>query len=245
MTETILNECKNCGHSFEGKYCNHCGQKANVKRFMLRNLHDEFIHGFFHVHHGILFTIKELFIRPGISIRGYISGKRVTYFNPFTYLVLLSILAGFGFSHSGMLEHTRDNFMASGETLQFTRKHFSYRLLLSIPAYTLMTWTLFRSFKYNFAEHFVVNTFLISQTTLIYCIWMVVLTIFSPDHRNFQILLSIAHISTIIYLTISIFSLFNTGKLIWRWVKSTIAVLGGLVISTFIMNSLVTYFHAS
>jgi len=240
MTEIILNECKNCGTSFEGNYCSHCGQKANVKRFMLKNIHGEFIHGFFHVNHGILFTIKELFIRPGISIRGYISGKRVTYFNPFTYLVLLSILAGFGFSHSGMLEHVRENFMASGETLQFTRKHFSYRLLLSIPAYTLMTWILFRSFKYNFAEHFIVNTFLMSQSTLIYCIWLLILKVVNPDQQSFQILFSCAHLSVVIYLTISMFSLFNSGNPILRWIKSITAVITGLTISSFVMNYLAT-----
>jgi len=241
MTETILNECKNCGASFEGNFCSSCGQKANVKRFIVKNIPGEFIHGFFHVHHGFLFTVKELFIRPGVSIRAYIAGKRVTYFNPFTYLVLLSILVGFGFSYSGMMEHVRENFMASGETLQFTRKHFSYRLLLAIPVYALLTWTLFKSFKYNFAEHFIVNTFLISQTTLIYCIWLIVLSLVNPDQQSFQIMFSLAHVSVMIYQIISMFSLFNTGKPVWRWVKSTLAVIGGLGISTVIMNYLASF----
>lgn len=240
MTENSLVECKNCGNSFEGNYCSHCGQIATVKRFMLKNIHDEFIHGFFHVNHGILFTVKSLFLKPGISIREYIAGKRVTYFNPFTYLVLLSILAGFGFSYSGMLDHVRDNFMASGETLQFTRKFFSYRLLFSIPAYTLMTWILFRMFKYNFAEHFIVNTFLMSQSTLIYCLWLLILKISNPGPESFQIMFSCAHISVMIYLMISVFRVFNTGKPLWRGVKSAIAVIGGFGISTIIMNYLAT-----
>jgi hypothetical protein len=239
MTEKILNECKNCGNSFEGNYCSHCGQKANVKRFMLKNLRDEFIHGFFHVHHGIIFTIKELFIRPGISIRGYLAGKRVTYFNPFTYLVLISILAGFGFSYSGMLEHTRDNFMTAGETLQFTRKFFSYRMLLSIPVYTIMTWILFQSFKYSFAEHFIINTFLISQSAIIYCIWLLVLKIANPDQQSFQIIFSTAHISVMIYLIISLFRVFNSGNVPIRLVKSTVAVIAGFVLSSWAVNYLV------
>ena len=241
MTETILNECKNCGASFEGNFCSSCGQKANVKRFIVKNIPGEFIHGFFHVHHGFLFTVKELFIRPGVSIRAYIAGKRVTYFNPFTYLVLLSILVGFMFSHSGMMEHVRENFMASGETLQFTRKHFSYRLLLSIPAYTLMTWILFKPFKYNFAEHFIVNTFLISQATLIYCIWLLVLKISNPNPESFQIMFSSGHISVMIYQIISLYSLFNSGKPKIRLLKSTVAVISGLVISLMAVNYMVIH----
>jgi hypothetical protein len=236
--------CKNCSHPIDGNYCSNCGQKASVKRFMFENIIPEFFHGFLHVHHGFFFTIKELFIRPGVSIRGYISGKRVTYFNPFTYLVLLSLLAGFGFSHSGMLEHARDNFIVSGETLQFSRKHFSYRLLLSIPAFTLLTWILFKSFKYNFSEHFIINTFLISQTTLIYCLWLLVLYILNPDKQSFQILFSCAHISAIIYLIIAMFRLFNSETPAVRWVKSTVAVIGGLSISVLIMNNLVAFLYA-
>jgi hypothetical protein len=239
MTKTILNECKNCGNPFEGNYCSYCGQKANVKRFMLKNLHGEFIHGFFHIHHGLLFTIKELFIRPGLSIRGYLAGKRVTYFNPFAYLVLISILAGFGFSHSGMLEHTRDNFMTSGETLQFTRKFFSYRLLFSIPVYSLMTWILFKSSKYNFAENFIVNTFLISQGTIIYCTWLLALKIVNPDHQSFQIMFSCAHLSVVIYQIISLFRLFNSGNPAMRWAKSTFAVITGFTLSSLAVNYLV------
>jgi len=233
------NECKNCGNSFEGNYCNLCGQKAQMKRFMMNNLYDEFIHGFFHVHHGILFTIKELFLRPGISIRQYIAGQRVSYFNPFAYLVLLSILAGFGFSHSGILEHTKDNFLVSGETLQFTRKYYSYRLLFSVPVFSLMTWSLFKSFKYNFAEHLIANTFLMSQSTLIYFIWLLALKLVNPDSGSFQVMFSAAHLSVMIYLVLSIFRVFNSGNLAIRWVKSAVAVISGIILSAVAMNYLV------
>jgi hypothetical protein len=73
---------------------------------------------------------------------------------------------------------------------------------------------------------------------LIYCIWLIVLTLVNPDQQSFQVMFSLAHVSVMIYQIISIFSLFNTGKPVWRWVKSAIAVIGGLGISTFVMNYL-------
>jgi hypothetical protein len=87
----IITNCKNCNNPVSGNYCQNCGQKSNPKRFTIKNFFGEFLHGFFHIHNGLLFTIKELFLHPGTMLRGYIEGKRIAFFNPFTYLVLISL----------------------------------------------------------------------------------------------------------------------------------------------------------
>jgi hypothetical protein len=236
-------ECKNCNTIFKGNYCNNCGQKAGAERFTLKHLPGEFLHGFFHVHGGLIFTIKELFIRPGVTLRGYISGRRVDYFNPFTFLVLISIAGGFVYKWSGIPDHINQNFLASGETIRFTGKYFSYRMLLTIPAYALICSIIYRSFKYNFAEHLIINTFLISQSIVLMVIWMVISSLVQPGNLVFEILFIGAFISFILYQVVVFFRLFNTGNIILRWIKALVNVLIGLGLSFVFMNFLVKIVH--
>jgi hypothetical protein len=51
-------------------------------------MHD-LLHGVFHIERGILFTLKQVVIRPGYSARDYISGKRVSYYNIFYLMVII------------------------------------------------------------------------------------------------------------------------------------------------------------
>jgi hypothetical protein len=236
-------ECKNCNTIFEGNYCNICGQKAGEKRFMLSNLPGEFLHGFYHVHSGLLFTIRELFIRPGETLRGYIYGKRVKYFNPFTYLLLISLVGGFLYKWSGMPEHFNDIFLASGDAIRFTSKYFSYRMLLTIPFYAIMCSIIYRSFKYNIAEHLIINTFLISQSMVVMVVWMLILILVKPGSMVFEIMYISAFSSFILYQVVVFFRLFNTGKTFLRWIKAAATVLVGLGLSFVLMNFLVKIVH--
>jgi len=232
-------ECKNCNAIFEGNYCNNCGQKAGEKRFMLSNLPGEFLHGFYHVHSGLLFTIRELFLRPGETLRGYIYGKRVKYFNPFTYLLLVSLVGGFLYKWSGVSEHLNDIFLASGDTIRFTGKYFSYRMLLTIPAYAIICRFIYRSFnKYNIAEHLIINTFLISQSIVVMAVWLLILILVKPGSMVFEILYISAFSSLILYQVVVFFRLFNNGKTFLRWIKASATVFIGLGSSFVFMNFL-------
>ncbi len=236
-------ECKNCNTIFEGNYCNNCGQKAGEKRFMLSNLPGEFLHGFYHVHSGLLFTIRELFVRPGETLRGYISGKRVKYFNPFTYLLLISLVGGFLYKWSGVPEHLNDIFLASGDTIRFTGKYFSYRMLLTIPAYAIMCSIIYRPIKYNLAEHLIVNTFLICQSIVVMAVWLLIVILVKPGSMVFEILYISAFSSLILYQVVVFFHLFNTGNILLRWIKALVTVLIGFGLSFVFMNFLVKIIH--
>lgn len=234
----IITKCKNCSKTVEGNFCSNCGQEYDVKRFTMANLSAEFIHGFFHVHSSLPHTIKELFIHPWEMLRGYITGKRVVYFNSFTYLVLISLAGGFLYDISGLIDHASDNFLASPETILFTSRHFSYRMLLSIPFYAILCQIMFRSYKYNFAEHLIINTYLISQTVFIFTIWLLVFRLVKLNDNNFKFLFYTNWISVIIYQIVVFFRLFNSGNLSSRWFKSTVVVIAGLSLSSITMNML-------
>lgn len=87
-----MQTCKNCGHRFEGKFCNNCGQTADTNRINYHDLRHQLTHSLFHIDAGLLYTSKQLFIRPGHAIREYLDGKRVNHIKPLSYIL---ILAGF------------------------------------------------------------------------------------------------------------------------------------------------------
>jgi len=241
--DKAINECKNCNTLYEGNYCKNCGQKASVKRFTLSHLFKEFLNGFFHVKNGLLFTIKELFIHPGAMLRGYIAGKRIQYFNPFAYLMIISLAGGYLYTHSGIGEHLNSNFLISGEIINFTSKHYNYRMLLCIPTYAITCWILYKPFKYNFAEQLIVNTFLISQSVVIMLIWLLISTIAKPEDEVFNILYISAFISIISYQVVVISRLFKNKNSIIGWIKAFFTVVTGLSLSFVVMYYLLKLTH--
>src|SRR5947199_6953580 len=85
-------QCKNCGYHVDYKYCPKCGQSASIERFSVKHLLHEFIHGFYHVDHGIIYTTKALSLNPGKMLNEYLHGKRKDHFNPFTFILIISAL---------------------------------------------------------------------------------------------------------------------------------------------------------
>ena len=236
-------QCKNCNSYFEGNFCSNCGQNADVKRFTVSNLSREFLKEFFEVDSTLLLTMKALFIHPGEMLRGYIAGKRIAYLNPFAYLLIISLIAGFFYTWSGVPGQIDEIMLTSGEIIKFTTNHFSYRMLLTIPAYAIMCSIIYKSYKYNFAEYFIINTYLISQSIIFMVLWIIIISLIKPGILFFEILYYSAFISFIIYQIIVYYQLFNSGNTIMRWLKATISVISGLVMSFILMNLIIKFIH--
>jgi len=77
--------CKNCNNLYDGNYCNHCGQSANTHEINFKSILHEVQHSLLHIDKGILYTTKELLLRPGKTISDYLNGKRVKHFKPFAF----------------------------------------------------------------------------------------------------------------------------------------------------------------
>ncbi len=170
--------CKNCHHSFYGNYCNHCGQSADTHPINFKYLVHELQHGFLHVDKGILFTIKELFTRPGDSIREFIQGKRVKHFKPVISLVIILATIYGILGHYFNIEVTSmNNVRITGNAGLFEdilkikkwiADHFVWMSLFSIPIFSLGTSIVFRKQPFNFVEHIVLNTFLTGQKLVVH-----------------------------------------------------------------------------
>ena len=162
------NLCKNCEHVFQGNFCSNCGQKTNTVRLDWHYIQDELKYTFLHINKGFLYTAKQLFIRPGDTVREFIEGKRVQHYKP---ILMLFVLAGL----NGLLMHflpvedfiykpTPDTDVAKQQKIgteiyDFLTKNYALFELLILPIYAFCSWLAFKKFGYNFIENIIINCF--------------------------------------------------------------------------------------
>lgn len=169
--------CANCTTTFEGRFCPACGQPAHTERITGRYLLHEVPHSIFHVDKGLLFTMKELFVRPAATITEYLAGKRARHFKPLAYVVVLSALSSFvaHLVRSYLEEHAgvADTVLPSSglnrmivSAAYFFAHYQSVFYFLMIPVISLCTWAFFPA-RYNYWEHAIANTFLTAQFNLL------------------------------------------------------------------------------
>jgi Protein of unknown function (DUF3667) len=176
----MTTNCQNCNTTLQGKYCNNCGQSAETHKIDVHYLWHDIQHGLLHFDKGILFTTKELFTRPGHSIREFLEGKRVKHFKPISLVIVLAGLYGLLF-HFFKINMFTDYVVISGDVervnhineviknmSEWIGQHYSILALLQIPIFTIGTYLCFRKAGYNFVEHLIINTFLVGQRLILH-----------------------------------------------------------------------------
>ncbi|TDQ06544.1 DUF3667 domain-containing protein [Pedobacter metabolipauper] len=181
--------CLNCSSSIQYNYCPNCGQKSTTHRYSIKHfIEHDFIHGVWHVDKGILYTLKQLFTRPGHGIREFVQGKRVNYFSFVTLILLLvtlsSLIAPYSHVHlADLMPKESKELMSAVE--KFMAKYPKLVLIITIPIYSFFSFIWFRKTKLNFSEHLVLNSYRIIPE-LIIGLLMTALTVF---YTNTKVLL--------------------------------------------------------
>lgn len=164
------NTCKNCQAITTDKYCGNCGQATNTHRINYHFLIHEIQHSLLHFDGGVLYTIKELFTRPGASIREYIEGQRVKHFKPLSFVVLLATIYGllslyFHTDVSGGMKVAGDakGTAAAAGFNDWVSKHYVSYILITLPFSGLASYIVFRKQGYNLMEHLVLSTYGVGQ----------------------------------------------------------------------------------
>jgi hypothetical protein len=163
--EVHKHACLNCGAIPIGAYCHACGQKSDTHRITLSHLikHD-LVHGIWHFDRGLLYTLREAFLRPGHMAIDYIKGRRVKYYNVF-YLILVviginALTAHYLKAYYNIVDGpaTKESVM-SEDTINVTYffdHYFKLLLFLLIPFFAISGLASFRRLKLNFAEHAII-----------------------------------------------------------------------------------------
>lgn len=153
-------QCLNCDEIATGNFCSNCGQTTHIHRITLKHfLFHDVIHGVWHLERGILFTLKQALFRPGKAALAYIGGKRISYYNVF-YLILL--LTAFGIFIENIYATAIANYVSyiepskSNATLDFLGKYVKFFLLLAIPVNAFSSFILFNKKRLLYSEHLII-----------------------------------------------------------------------------------------
>lgn len=165
--------CKNCNSPISGNYCTVCGQPSKTGRIDLHYVVHELQHSIFHIDKGIFYTIKELVTEPGQMISSYLSGKRVNYFRPFAFVLILSTLYGFTahffeiYPESSLSMHSEDAADLNRILSEWVHSHYSLVMFLLIPFSAMASFIVFRKSGYNYIEHLIIYSYITGIHVLI------------------------------------------------------------------------------
>ncbi len=216
--------CKNCAALVEGKFCSNCGQNLDTHRVTVGHVSHEFIHALTHTDKGFLLLIKDLIWKPGIVAREFLEGKRKKYFNPISFLVIttaVSALIAFQSGYYDTLAHkpatnSREVFLYSKEVFLIAINHGKLLgLILTAPLYTFLSWIFFRNPRYNFAEHFVLQSYTIGLLNVATAVIFIPAFLLFPSTAKLNN--DVLHVVYVIYMSIAYKQFFAKRYLIWPW----------------------------
>ncbi|MFD0799237.1 DUF3667 domain-containing protein [Maribacter chungangensis] len=98
--------CLNCKHPLDisDKFCPNCSQANSTKRLTLKDFFEEFFSSLFSYDTKLFKTLAAMLTRPGKITKDYLAGKRVSYTNPFRFLLSLAIIYFLLMGFSGSFE---------------------------------------------------------------------------------------------------------------------------------------------
>jgi len=87
-------DCLNCGHPLQlsDKFCPNCSQANSTKKLTLLDFFEEFLANYLSYDSKLWRTLAALLLKPGKITKEYISGRRLSYTNPFRFLLSLAII---------------------------------------------------------------------------------------------------------------------------------------------------------
>lgn len=104
--------CLNCEHPLDisDKYCPNCSQTNSTKKLTLKDFFDEFLSSLISYDSKLLKTLTALLLKPGSITKEYLNGKRVSFTNPFRFLLSLGIIYFLIINYSGdFTKYNKDN----------------------------------------------------------------------------------------------------------------------------------------
>jgi len=194
--------CLNCAQPVTENFCGNCGQKTAVHRYSIKHfIEHDVIHSVWHVDSGIFFTVKQLFTRPGHSVREFIKGRRVGYFSFITLLLLVLGISHFlgEFTHVKISDLMPESSKGTMNKLQeFTKNYPKSTLLITIPFYSVFSFLWFKRSKLNLSEHLVLNSYKTAAESLIGLAFLII-TLFYSNIKVLTIIYSVVSLLTLLY----------------------------------------------
>lgn len=217
--------CKNCNTELNSKFCPDCGQPTNIKRIDGKYIMHEIEH-VLHFERGIFYTVKELCINPGQTIRNYISENRSRLVKPVIFIIVTSLIytliSHFFHIEEGYVNHKGLEKSSIGTILKWIQGNYGYASILTGIFIAIWLKVFFKKYGYNFFELLIMLCFVQGISMLIFAVFA-----FAEGLLHFK-LLSVAGIIGVIYIIWAMGNFFEAKK-IENYLKALISFLLGTI----------------
>ncbi len=259
--------CLNCGADLLPgmSFCAACGQRATVHRITLKHFVHEGFHAFTHTDKGIFHLLKSLAINPGSTARAYILGKRKSYFNPFTFFLILMglfVLSNSLFKPAGKkLEpdaRVLQNMPSSQARTKYVgmisrvnkanavfQKNGNVVAMIAVPFISFLSWLFFRKRGFNYAEHLTANMMFIAFSNLVFTLLVFpTQAIFRSGNAMFSVILA-GMVFQVLYFSWSLNGFLQLKKTGEQFKSFAVSLLCIVLWAVFSMTAMAVYIYQS
>ncbi len=170
-----ITQCPHCHSEVPGAFCTHCGLPQKVTKINGQYLLSE-IGSVLNLDKGIFFTVRELLLRPGVSVRKFILEDRKRLVKPIFFIIVCSLV----YSLLQRWLHFEDGYLGSGlNELEesnvitlYTWVSQNYGYVNILMAFVIAFWVriFFRKNGYNFFEILVLLCYVMGIGMLMYAV---------------------------------------------------------------------------
>ena len=225
--------CNNCGHTFTGNYCPVCSQSARHGRITWLAIWQGIGQLWGIDSRSALFTLWQLFLRPGYLVRDFISGKRQVSYPPVKLLFILA--AVFALVHYFFplpaQEPSQTGFKYIDYAFDWMSNHQNIGELLTGCIFILPTWLLFRKAP-GYPNHTIPEGFFLQ-------VYIAILAyiIQAPFAHSNPFVVTL----TMVYSFATYKQLFGYGywQTLWRWTLCTLSSLA--IVLMIVIMAIVVY----
>jgi hypothetical protein len=220
-----MNTCIKCNSEVQSNYCPNCGHPQKVERINGRYILSE-VTNVLNFQKGILYTTKELLIRPGHNIRTFISEDRNRLVKPIVFILVTSLFYTL-FLRIFNFEDAYINYSGTPESTSFTifkwiQGNYGYSNMIMAVFIALWLKLLFRKYAFNFFEILILLCFVMGIGMLIYAVFGITQGLTGIHFMQ------IAAIVGFIYTTFALGQFFEQGKAM-SYVKAFCAYILGML----------------
>ena len=203
--------CKNCNNEVHLNYCSNCEQPVKLKRINAYYILHEIEH-ILHFERGILYTIKELTLNPGKSIKTYITENRSKLVKPIIFIIVTSLIYTFcnHYFHfeDGYINYHDEKSSAIKDIFKWIQSHYGYANIIIGVFISFWAKLFFRKYEFNFFEILILLCFVTGISMLIYSVFGI-LQYFT--HYN---LMQVSSVVGLLYIVWAMGQFFDKRKLI-------------------------------
>jgi len=185
--------CRHCSTTINGNFCCNCGQPVQVKRVDSHYVLHEIQH-ILHFEKGILYTVKELLIRPEKSIKAFIADDRSRLVKPVVFIIITSLI----YTVIAHFFHTEKEYIEAksttvGAIFDWVQSHYGYANIVLGLFIAFWLKLFFKKYGYNFFELLILLCFVMGMGMLIMAVFAVLQGITKIDLNTTSGMIEVAY----------------------------------------------------